>query len=231
MPRPLFVFFDHGGTLSHTTREHAEIVLGVLKQHGHTFTLEQVSRASEVSEAWWNENQNRLPRGQRKPLLVESQVVLLRVLGVREAKSVAEEIQSEWHVRAGFTLYPETISCLNELKTRRVPMGIITQNLDTSEEFRNHALLIEGIGHYFSVIITSESAGYDKPDPRLFLAAAESAGLPPQSILHVGDKRDLDVKGALAAGMDAVLVDRSRTSSKDKMNVIHSLKELPRLLR
>ena len=157
-------------------------------------------------------------------------MALLRSLNVREAKPLAEKIQAEWHIRAGFTLYPETIRCLEDLRKQGIPMGIITQNLDTNEEFRNHALKIEGIGDYFSVIVTSESAGYDKPDPRLFLAAAELAGFPPQAILHLGVKPDLDVKGAESAGMHAVLVNRSGTTNQSKVKAINSLSELTKIL-
>ena len=89
------------------------------------------------------------------------------------------------------------------------PMGIITQNLDTDAEFRDHALRINAIGEYFSVVATSESIGYDKPDPRLFLGAADRTGFSPESILHVGDKVELDVAGAEAAGMQAVLIATS----------------------
>ncbi len=230
MSKVSFIFFDHGGTLSHTTKEPTEIVAEVLRENGYTFPVEQVVRASQVSEAWWSENQDRLPRGRRKPLLVESQAVLLGNLNVSEARSLAEKVQDEWHVRAGFTLYPETIRCLEELRKQGIPMGIITQNLDTSEEFRNHALKIEGIGDYFSGIVTSESAGFDKPDPRLFRAAAESTGLPPRSILHVGDNLELDVKGAEAAGMQAVLINRSGTRNTSKVKMITSLSELSKLL-
>ncbi len=225
-----FIFFDHGGTLSHTTNEPPEIVAEVLGENGYTFPVEQVLRASQVSEAWWSENQDRLPRGRRKPLLVESHAVLLRNLNVREAKSLAEKIQDEWHVRAGFTLYPETIRCLEDLRKQGIPLGVITQNLDTIEEFRNHALKIEGIGDYFSVIVTSESAGFDKPDPRLFRAAAKLAGLPPQSVLHVGDNLELDVQGAESAGMQAVLINRSENRNQRKVKVISSLSELSKLL-
>ena len=227
---PSIVLFDHGGTLSKTTKEHTEIVLDVLTEYGCRFTKEQVNDAFQISEKWWNENQHRLPRGQRRSLLVESNSILLRELGVKDVALLAEKIQSEWHARAGFTLYPDTIPCLNELKRRGMPMGIVSQNTDTNEEFRNLALRVEGIEHYFSVIVTSESAGHDKPDPRLFLAAADAAGVVPQQALFVGDKLDMDVNGAAAAGMQAVLIDRLEIMNRNEIPVIASLLELPKLL-
>jgi len=225
-----FVFLDHGGTLSKVSREHPQIVLDVLGEEGYEFTLEQVEKECRVSEAWWDENQNRLPRGQRRPLLIESNTLLLKGLGVDGARRIAERIQTEWHARAGFRLYPDTLPCLEELKRRGLPMGIISQNLDTNEELRNHALQINHIGDYFSVVATSESMGYDKPDPRLFVEAAKLTGHTPESIVHVGDKIDMDVEGAMAAGMQAILIDRSGTTSRSGPRTISSLSELPLLL-
>jgi len=221
-------FLDHGGTLSRVSKEHTEIVQDVLRESGREFSLQAIAKAYQVSERWWDENQNRLPRGRRKSLLVESTAVLLEKLSVGDSRSLAEKIQSEWHVRVGFRLYPDTIPCLEQLRKRGIPMGIITQNLDTDAEFRDHALRINGIGEYFSVVATSESIGYDKPDPRLFLGAADRTGFSPESILHVGDKVELDVAGAKASGMQAVLIDRSGIANQgqERGRVISSLSEL-----
>jgi HAD superfamily hydrolase (TIGR01549 family) len=228
---PSFVFFDHGGTLSHVTKNPSEIVRDLLREQGHEFPLENIEEAYQIADAWWNKNQGRLPRGKRKLLLQESHEVLMQNLGITDTKELAKKIEQEWHVRVGFVPYSDTIGCLEKLKERRIPMGIITQNLDTNEEFRQHALKITGIGDYFSVVATTESLGYDKPDPRLFLEAAKLTGFPVQSILHVGDNLDLDVKGASAAGMQAILIDRTTKSHEGHVQVIHSLDELPPLIR
>ena len=195
--------------MSRVSKDHTEIVQDDVRESGCEFSLEAIARAYQVLERLWDENQDRLPRGRRKPLLVESTAVLLEKLGVGDSRRLAEKIQSEWHVRVGFRLYPDTIPCLERLRKRGIPMGIITQNLDTDAEFRDHALRINAIGEYFSVVATSESIGYDKPDPRLFLGAAGRTGFSPESILHVGDKVELDVAGAEAAGMQAVLIATS----------------------
>jgi HAD superfamily hydrolase (TIGR01549 family) len=206
-------------------------VRDVLTEQGHEFALENIEEAYRISDAWWNRNQGRLPRGKRKPLLQESYEVLMQNLGITDTKELARKIEREWHARAGFILYPDTVGCLEELRRRGVPTGIITQNLDTNDEFRQHALTITGIGGYFSVVATSESLGYDKPDPRLFLEAANLTGFPVQSILHVGDNVDLDIKGARAAGMQAILIQRTTKSHKGETQRIQSLLDLPSLIR
>ncbi len=49
--------------------------------------------------------------------------------------------------------------------------------------------------------------GIDKPDPRIFHLAAERMGVRPADALYVGDIFEIDVEGARAAGMHAVLLD------------------------
>jgi putative hydrolase of the HAD superfamily len=71
-----------------------------------------------------------------------------------------------------------------------------------------------GVVHYFDTIQTPQSAGFRKPDPRIFLRAAGALrvaggqGASPGRTLMVGDDPLLDLAGAEAAGMTALLVDR-----------------------
>ena len=65
-----------------------------------------------------------------------------------------------------------------------------------------------GIGSYFRRSISAQAFGVGKPDARIFLAGAEACGVPPEDVLHVGDDEQLDVLGALAAGMQTVWLNR-----------------------
>ena len=47
----------------------------------------------------------------------------------------------------------------------------------------------------------------EKPERAIFDAAVRRAGVPAELCLHAGDKVDRDARGALAAGIPAVLVD------------------------
>jgi putative hydrolase of the HAD superfamily len=50
--------------------------------------------------------------------------------------------------------------------------------------------------------------GVGKPDARIFLAAAEAAGVEASEVLHVGDDPHLDGVGALQAGMQMAWLNR-----------------------
>ena len=53
-------------------------------------------------------------------------------------------------------------------------------------------------------VVISEREGIRKPDPKIFIRAAERVRVPPQQCLFVGDNPEADIGGALAAGMQAV---------------------------
>jgi putative hydrolase of the HAD superfamily len=64
-----------------------------------------------------------------------------------------------------------------------------------------------GLRRYFHSITISSEAGYAKPAPEIFRIALQRHALPATEALHVGDSEALDVAGAHAAGIAAVLVD------------------------
>jgi len=50
--------------------------------------------------------------------------------------------------------------------------------------------------------------GADKPEPAIFLAALERAGVNAAEAVHVGDQYKLDVVGARGVGINPILIDR-----------------------
>ena len=75
-------------------------------------------------------------------------------------------------------------------------------------DYRIYAILeaLELSRHFDSITISSE-AGYAKPAPEIFRMALQRHSVPADEALHVGDSEALDVAGAHAAGVAAVLVD------------------------
>lgn len=66
-----------------------------------------------------------------------------------------------------------------------------------------------GLAEFFVAGLSAQAFGVGKPDPRIFHAAASSAGVAAESVLHVGDDAALDVLGGLGAGMQTVWVNRN----------------------
>ena len=75
-------------------------------------------------------------------------------------------------------------------------------------------------------MVVSCEVGFEKPSPVIFAQAAEKLGLPPESILHIGDSFEMDVQGARSAGLKALRLVRAARPRSDA-EAIHSLAGLP----
>jgi HAD superfamily hydrolase (TIGR01549 family) len=64
-----------------------------------------------------------------------------------------------------------------------------------------------GLGRAFDLVIDSALEGVRKPDPEIFHRACARLGVAPGDALYAGDIPEIDVRGALGAGLQAALVD------------------------
>jgi putative hydrolase of the HAD superfamily len=98
-----------------------------------------------------------------------------------------------------------THEALGRLRAVGLRLGVVSNSDGRVEQ----ALQAAGLRHYFDVVIDSSLAGVEKPDPRIFQAALDALGVEPGEALYVGDLYEIDVLGARAAGIDAVLLTAS----------------------
>ena len=124
-----------------------------------------------------------------------------------------------------FRPYPDVLPALGELRERGVTL-VIASNWDCSLP---HWVAPTGIVELVDGVVTSAEVGAAKPEGRVFERALTVAGAEPGEALHAGDKVDNDVKGAAAAGIRAVLVQREGEAPAG-VAAIRSLRELPALL-
>ncbi len=98
-------------------------------------------------------------------------------------------------------------------------------------ETQNRKLANSGISHYFSGIITSEDAGWSKPDRRIFEYALKSVHAKKTESLMIGDDLHVDIEGAKNFGMDQVFFNRKKIIHDIKTTCeISELKELMLIL-
>lgn len=83
-----------------------------------------------------------------------------------------------------------------------------------------------GLAPWLDAVLTSAQVGARKPSPVIFERALELAGVAPSEALHVGDTLGEDVAGARAAGVEPVLLMRSRGPAPAGVRTIESLAEL-----
>ena len=65
-----------------------------------------------------------------------------------------------------------------------------------------------GLRDYFDTIVLSEDAGANKPAQAYFDYAFKKTGADPETTLMIGDNLQTDIKGAMSAGIDALLFNR-----------------------
>lgn len=65
-----------------------------------------------------------------------------------------------------------------------------------------------GLAGFFAASVSAREFGSAKPAPAIFHEACRRAGADAAAVLHVGDDAELDVRGALAAGLQAAWVRR-----------------------
>ncbi len=97
-------------------------------------------------------------------------------------------------------LFDDALGALSQLAARWPVLALSNGNADVQRI---------GIGQYFCGSHSAREAGAAKPDVRIFHSAAATLRLAPEAILHVGDDAELDVLGALDAGMQTAWVNRN----------------------
>jgi HAD superfamily hydrolase (TIGR01509 family) len=91
---------------------------------------------------------------------------------------------------------------LFELKKNNMPISIATGG---SRKSTNLTLEKTGLTSEFEIVVTSDEVAKGKPDPEIFLLAAERMGIEAHKCLVIGDSIN-DVLGAKAAGMKAIAI-------------------------
>jgi putative hydrolase of the HAD superfamily len=134
---------------------------------------------------------------------------------------------------ANTTLFSDVLPVLDALKNER--LGIISNGEPTHQ---HHKIEHLGIRDRFDVIVISDEVGVAKPDPAIFIWAAQQAGENPSDCIHTGDLLETDAMGAHVAGFQqGVWINREMRQAvlsplPDGVSEIYHLSELlPLILR
>lgn len=120
-----------------------------------------------------------------------------RLAEVRERLTA---MHAEHHLWCGIA--EGTLDALTRLRRAGLRLGVVSNSDGRVEE----ALAAAGLRECFDVVIDSAVVGVEKPDPAIFRAALDALGVPAGEALYVGDLYEIDVVGANAAGLPAVLL-------------------------
>jgi putative hydrolase of the HAD superfamily len=138
---------------------------------------------------------------------------ILQDAGIKAGENVVMGLlKGALQAQAGMklALYDDVIPALNALKKRGVIVGLISN----IERNMSGALDELGLSPKLDVVVTSQDAGANKPQPEIFRFALQKAGIQPAGAFYVGDQYQVDVIGARGAGMKGILIDRAGTNEK-----------------
>lgn len=113
-------------------------------------------------------------------------------------------------------VFSDVLPALARLKGAGVKLGVVSNWDDRLPPLLKNLELWE----YFDEVIVSVEVGAHKPDARIFQEAARRLRTAPEAILHVGDSTQEDCHGALAAGFQAVVIERPENSLMGIVEVV-----------
>ena len=196
------VFFDWLDTLARPEPDRQEVVHRAAQELGVELSLQGLKRGIYEAESQvpagapprWCEGRDEAP-------FIHWWEVLLAEVGVKLSKEVMLEITRRLSQRARslpWVLYDDVLPTVKILKQRGLILGLITN------------LFMGGVGleSYLDFVVTAKEVGADKPEPPIFLAALERAGVNASEALYIGDQYQTDILGARGVGITPVLIDR-----------------------
>ena len=107
--------------------------------------------------------------------------------------------------RENLELYPDADPSIRWAAERFQVTGIITNG---PSDVQWGEVWQVGLEDRVDRVIVAGDIDAFKPDPRIFEAALEGLGIPPQAAVFIGNSPDHDVAGALDAGWSAIWLNR-----------------------
>jgi HAD superfamily hydrolase (TIGR01549 family) len=127
--------------------------------------------------------------------------------GVPPDAPIQDALAELWAYHTGHNLWeyvpPGVSAALERLAESGVPLAIGSN----ANGIIHRVFERTGLSRFFSVICDSHVEGVEKPDRRFFEILVARAGGRPETTLHVGDLYHVDIVGARAAGLQAMLFD------------------------
>ncbi len=176
----------------------------------------------------------------RKGFVKQEELRIKRMwLALLDFKIADEKLANEMNIRfldllpTRTILFPYAKEILQYLAEKNYSLHLITNGFEKTQHSKLHYSALSG---FFKEVITSEGSNSLKPNKEIFdYAFAKANALPEQSIM-IGDSVEVDIAGAMNAGIDQVHVNHV---SKEPVPVageklptytVYSLKELEGIL-
>lgn len=148
--------------------------------------------------------------------------------GTIDEASVQEAVDRQYRATIDHAvLRPDATSTLAALRELGCHLQIVS-NIDDEQL----APMVDqfGLAALVDVAISSEAAGFCKPDRRIFELALANAGVSPERMLFVGDSPGHDVAGPAALGIRTAWLDAARKGDPGPVHPDHTIHSLSQVL-
>lgn len=224
------VFFDVGETLLAPHPSFPELFARVLIERGYEVEPEVVGEVfarmaptfaevidKHATEPWTVSRENSLAFWGR------IYRAALGELGIEDSGGeITEAMYSRFTRYESYRLFPDVLPALEAAKAAGLTIGLISN----FEEWLEGLLTHMEVGELFDPVVISGKVGIEKPDPAIFRLALDRSGMAAAESVYVGDHPRIDVEGAEAVGMGAVLIDRKDRHTGFPGRRISTLEEL-----
>jgi HAD superfamily hydrolase (TIGR01509 family) len=121
---------------------------------------------------------------------------------------------------------PEVVPALTSFRAAGLGLAVVSNANGTLRALLERLRLTS----FFRAVLDSQEEGFEKPDPRIFEIALARCEARPETTIHVGDFYHVDVTGARAAGLGAVLLDAAGLYEDHDCPRVSSLRGLAEVL-
>jgi len=234
VPQVKVIFFDAVGTLIETRVGVGEIYSRVAREFG--FEAEPQILQQNFTRSFRRQPPLSFPAGTPDPALTELEkgwwrnlvkAVFTGLGSFPRFDQFFDEIYERFRGREFWRVYDDVAPALTELKRRRLKLGVIS-NFDSRLYDVLRACRLD---HFFDSVHVSTLVGAAKPDAAIFQAALNHHAVEARHAWHVGDSLREDVGGAMAVGVNAILLDRdNRFAENAPATRITNLEQIVTLL-
>jgi putative hydrolase of the HAD superfamily len=221
------IFFDLDNTLYPYEPCHREGLSQVINflQKEWNFSYEQATDLYEEARNWVHNQLEGTAASHHRLLYMSKLCEFTKKNPILYAKKL-EELYWDGYF-SQMALYDSVIPLLEELKNFSLQLGLIT---DLVADIQYKKILYLGLENFFDVVVTSEEAGREKPDPIIFQLGLQKLSLTSTQAFMVGDSYSKDIVGANSLGMRAFWLKGDPTKASEWIIPIQDLKEIKNFL-
>lgn len=206
------IFFDWFNTLTYYEPPREKLHSQLLGEFGIKVSPAELMPGLLAADKYFFAETAHSPVNKRNPegkaeFYIRYANIMLSEVGVKANKELVLQIIKKWPQLFGrphFALFDDVLTTLKVLKESKLILGLLTNA--TKDMISMHRKL--GVELYLDFVVTSDEVGADKPNPSIFQAALQRAGVEASEAVHVGDQYKLDVVGAREVGINPILIDR-----------------------